>query len=207
MKIRKGYNCESCKYYGCYDGGTQMVWKITTPSGQKYKINKPSGGRAYIETRYKSVGIADDYNDAMKQIYEWEDNGVSFEPDLSNKDEVIALMKGDHICLKTKLLIEDNIIVPNLQTAVFLFHDQYVNKEGTRQNLAKMLTILRTIRLNDDELFTFCRYAIKKDPMCAETIPGDLLTKAIKTGRAAVLCTPSTEGIDVTWYDEPCFVS
>jgi len=205
--MRKNYQCESTRYYGCYDGGTRTVWKITTPSGQKYTIIKPSGSYAYIETRYMNAGRADNFKEAMKMIYGWEDTGKSFEPDLTNKAVVIDLMQKDEYCERTKLLIEDGIIVPNLQTAVYLFNDQFENVSGKRHNLANLGMILSNLKLSDEELLTFCKYAISRDPMCAESVPGRLMTKMVAAGKGAELLVPSTDGINVDWLKEPCFAA
>ena len=117
------------------------------------------------------------------------------------------LMRKDEYCESTSLLIEDKVIVSNLQTAVYLFNDQFNNIPGTRVNLAKMIILLRTLKLTDDELVTFYRYAISRDPMCAESIPGDLMTKMVAAGKGTELLVPSTDGIDEDWLKEPCFAA
>jgi len=211
--MRKNYQCESTRYYGCYDGGTRTVWKITTPSGQKYTIIKPSGSYAYIETRYMNAGRADNFKEAMKMIYGWEDAGKSFEPDLTDKKVVMGLMKNDTYCYRTKLLIEDGVIIPNLQTAVYLFNEQFndgYNRKGKTyyfSNRSNMSTILKELKLNDEELLTFCKYAISRDPMCAESVPGRLMTKMVAAGKGAELLVPSTDGINMDWLKEPCFAA
>ena len=207
--IREGYRCKVKNYTGGYNGGILTVWKIDTPSGEKYEILKNSkSGNASLKDGYgiTIIGSANNFNEAMKEIYKWENAGISKNPNLKSETVILQLLNGPHYWPSVvKTLEEFGSIKLNLQTAVYLFESHFNTWEKNRYNLTNLDSILRTFNLEETETIILCRYAISRDPKCIESFPKNLMSEAVKDGSIQKLVTPSGNGINPEWLISPCF--
>lgn len=206
--IKNGYSLTQRKISGIYDGGTLTIWNIKAPSGNEYKVSKNSkSGGAVITDKdsFKVLSVEENYRFALMQIYDWEDNHANVLPDLTKASEIKSILDGKDGLLEVGKLVKKGCIESNLQTATYLFHSHFHNVENTKYNATNLRSIFRELSLSEEESIALCRYAISKDPNCAEDVPSDLVVKMTKEGRAGELFTPSANAIDPDWLLEPSF--
>lgn len=206
--IRDGYKEDKRKLTGGYNGGTTTIWRITAPSGNTYEVSKNSNNRiVYITDKddFKVIAIKESYRLALSQIYDWEDNSINVLPDLTKEKDIKDILNSYHGIIYASTLIENECIESNLQTAVYLFHSHYCDVKDTRHNLANLNSIFRNMDLSDEESIALCKYAISKDPNCAESFPSDLIVKMTKAGKAGELFTPDETVIDPAWFNNPSY--
>lgn len=206
--IRTGYKEDKRKLTGGYNGGTTTIWRITAPSGNEYEVSRNSNnGTTYITDKdsFKTLSIEKNYRFALMQIYDWEDNHVNVLPDLTKASDIKSILDSHYGIIYTDKLIEKGCIESNLQTAVYLFNSHYCDVKDTRRNLANLGGIFRSMSLSEEDSVALCRYAISKDPNCAETFPSNLVVKMTKEGKAGELFTPSDDKINPDWYENPAF--
>lgn len=206
--IRDGYKEDKRKLTGWYNGGTTTIWRITAPSGNTYEVSKNSNNRiVYITDKddFKVIAIKESYRLALSQIYDWEDNSINVLPDLTKEKDIKDILNSYHGIIYASTLIEKGCIESNLQTAVYLFHSHYCDVKDTRYNLANLGSIFRNMDLSDEESIALCKYAISKDPNCAESFPSDLIVKMTKAGKAGELFTPDETAIDPAWFNNPSY--
>lgn len=206
--IRDGYKEDKRKLTGGYNGGTTTIWRITAPSGNTYEVSKNSNdGYVYITDKddFKVIDVKESYRLALSQIYDWEDQGVNVLPDLTKVKDIKDILTSYHGIIYARKLIEQGCIESNLQTAVYLFHTHACYIKDTRHNLANLHSIFRSMDLSDEESIALCKYAISKDPNCAESFPSDLIVKMTKAGKAGELFTPDETVIDPAWFNNPSY--
>ena len=190
--IRNGYDVT----HGIMSDSTFPIWDVQTPSGKKYKIVRNC---VCDENQFFQLYEASSFNNAIKKIYEWEDNNINVLPDLTNPDTIIDLIKSyTSTCLYE--LFRNNLLIPNLQTAVYIFNLLY---EKNNAFLASF--ILNNISMTENEKVTFLKYTIRRDYKCAVSVPPNLIEKYAKNGKAYELFIPSDKDINPEWLEKPAY--
>lgn len=206
--IQKDYIQTVRKFTGCYNGGTTTIWSITAPSGNKYNIFKNSK-RAWFgmedEHGFKFLDRKESYQEALTQIYDWENSGTSPLPDLTNKEDLKEILNEDCGIFYAGILAEENYICSTLPTAVYLFESHFYTFENTTRNATNLNDIFRSLSLSEKDQISLCQYAISKDPNCSASIPCDLLTKLTKEGKANILFQTYKEEIPTDWFENPTY--
>lgn len=211
MRIRDGYSTNYEVLLNYNTEGLDKIWTIETPSSQKYKIIKPLS----IDLLENNVEIQDGYGfrailhsdsvaHALHEIYEWEQAGVTKNPDLKDKTTIMQILNAADRPDTVLKLQKMGSLVLDLQTAVYLFTSKIIAYKDT-MNSINLSAFFAVFVLSKEDTITLCRYAISKDTKYIESFPKRLLSEAMKDGSIHTLVTPSADGIDPIWTKFPHF--